>query len=71
MAKKNKKKLEEFLACPDCESTDVLVTLEETVYANSWEHYCHSTKPHDDDAAASCAKCDWIGVRKDFLRVLK
>ena len=57
-----------MLTCPQCDSEQVTVTAEQAVMANTGEHYCHSVKPHDDNAKAECLNCWWEG-RRDHLKV--
>ena len=52
--------------CPECHSKRVVTTYEQSVDANTFEHYCHSVKPHDADSKANCLECDWEGQRKDL-----
>ena len=50
--------------CPECNSENVCTTYQQLVNANTWEHYCHSVKPHDPDSKALCLVCGWQGERK-------
>ncbi len=52
-----------LLVCPQCESNEVIVYEEHAIWANTFEHFCHSVKAHDDDAKARCLTCDWTGIR--------
>lgn len=55
------------LTCPQCRSEEVAVTAEQMFMVNSGDHYCHSVKPHDDDAKATCLACRWTGIRQGLL----
>ena len=55
-----------LLVCPDCGTDQVIVYEKHAVMANTYEHYCHSVKAHDDDAEALCLKCEWTGKREDL-----
>lgn len=52
--------------CPNCDSEQVVTTYEQLVDANSYEHYCHSVKPHDANSKATCLACGWKGKREDL-----
>ena len=52
--------------CPECESTEVTLTHEQSFMANTGDHYCHSVKVQDPDSKARCTECDWQG-RHDQL----
>jgi hypothetical protein len=52
--------------CPECHSERVVTTYEQLVDANTFDHWCHSVKPHDPDSKAMCLKCNWTGERKDL-----
>jgi hypothetical protein len=52
--------------CPECESTEVILTHEQSFMANTLEHYCHSVKVQDPDSQARCLECNWTG-RHDQL----
>ena len=52
--------------CPECGSTDVTLTHEQSFMANTLEHFCHSVKVQDPDSKAKCLSCDWEG-RHDQL----
>lgn len=54
------------LHCPECGTDQVIVYEMHAVMANTFEHYCHSVKAHDEDAKARCLKCEWSGERKDL-----
>ena len=54
---------EPTLTCPNCGSRKVTVTAEQMFMVNTGEHYCHSVKTQDDNAKATCLKCDWSGQR--------
>ena len=56
-----------MLMCPECASVMVVVTAEQMFDANTGDHYCHSVKPHDDNAKAECLHCQWEG-RRDQLK---
>ena len=66
-----KKKLETFLVCPECFTDQVLVYEERAVMANTFEHWCHSVKAHDDDAKAECLECKWKGDRAGLYKEIK
>ena len=55
------------LKCPDCGSLDVATTAEQMFMVNTGEHYCHSVKPFDPDAKATCLKCRWVGRRDQLV----
>jgi ssDNA-binding Zn-finger/Zn-ribbon topoisomerase 1 len=53
--------------CPECDSTEVTLTHEQSFMANTGEHYCHSVKVQDPDSRASCLKCGWEGTHEQLL----
>ena len=55
------------LLCPECESSNVVVTEETMWYANGYEVFCHSVKSYDNDAKAECLDCEWKGHRKNLI----
>lgn len=57
---------EPTLVCPECGTDQVIAYEVHAVMANTFEHYCHSVKPHDPDAKCRCLQCDWEGERKDL-----
>ena len=52
--------------CPECGSSKVTLTHEQSFMANTLEHYCHSVKVQDPDSKATCLECWWHG-RHDEL----
>lgn len=54
------------LRCPECDSSKVTLTHEQSFMANTFEHYCHSVKVQDPESKAQCLKCNWSG-RHDQL----
>ena len=54
------------LQCPDCESTEVTLTHEQSFMANTLEHYCHSVKVQDSDAQSRCLDCGWRGTHNQL-----
>lgn len=55
-----------MITCPDCGSANVLVYAKSAYFINTVEFFCHSSKPHDDDAECRCNDCDWEGKRRDI-----
>ena len=53
--------------CPSCGSSKILVYEETAWWLNTVEHWCHTIKMNDDDAKASCAECEWVGMRSDLV----
>ncbi len=58
--------MRELLACPCCGSDEVAVTAEQMFMVNTGDHYCHSVKPQDADAKATCLSCRWEGLHKNL-----
>ena len=52
--------------CPECSSEEVIVYIEEAIFLNTYEHYCHSVKPQDLDASVRCIDCGWEGSQEDL-----
>ena len=59
------------LTCPECKSAKIAVTAETMYMVNTGGHYCHSIKPHDPDAKATCLNCDWCGFRNNLVIIRK
>ena len=55
------------LVCPECGRDSIIAYEVHAVKVNTYEHYCHSVKAHDDDARTRCLDCDWEG-RRDQLK---
>lgn len=55
-----------MLTCPKCGSKNVLVYASSAYFINTMEFFCHSSKPHDEDAKCKCNDCCWKGVRNDL-----
>ena len=53
----------QLLTCPECGSDEVTLTAEQTLMANTLEHYCHSVKTQDGNAKAGCLSCGRTGCR--------
>lgn len=53
--------------CPECDSTKVTLTHEQSFMANTGEHYCHSVKVQDPDSRASCLECGWEGIHEQLF----
>jgi transcription elongation factor Elf1 len=53
--------------CPECGSTEVTLTHEQSFMANSGEHYCHSVKIQDSDSQARCIDCGWTGIHEQLV----
>lgn len=54
------------LRCPECMSEQVTLEYRQMIMANTWDHYCHSMKPQDNDSPSRCLYCEWTG-RHDQL----
>lgn len=60
---------EKILVCPECKSERVCTEYHQKIFVNTWEHYCHSMKAHDDDSPATCLDCDWKGIRINLSQI--
>jgi predicted Zn-ribbon and HTH transcriptional regulator len=58
---------EKILVCPECKSGKVCTEYHQMVDANTYDHYCHSVKAHDDYSPATCLECGWKGKRKNLV----
>jgi hypothetical protein len=54
------------LTCPECMSEQVTLEYHQMVMANTWDHYCHSMKPQDDNSPSCCLDCEWTGLHRDL-----
>jgi len=54
-------------SCPECRSTRVTLTHEQSFMANTLEHYCHSVKVQDSYSKARCLECDWTGFHSQLI----
>lgn len=59
--------MDNYLACPDCDSTQVIVYETSALFVNELDLYCHSVKAHDIDAPVKCLKCEWTGIRSELI----
>jgi hypothetical protein len=59
--------MNDILTCPECGNRQVAVTAEQMFMVNTGEHYCHSVKPQDADAKATCLACFWTGQRSELV----
>ena len=61
MPTKKQKKISAKYTCPDCESTEVTLTHEQSFMANTLEHCCYSVKVQDAYSRSCCLDCGWTG----------